>query len=206
MDSISIKIILLLLLLSSINGFSQQQKQRVDTYQLALKAELERHLYPQVNAKTTKELAVFLVLPHVGNNSSLRLIERNGKGYIEIRYLHRNVGTEVLTAFISNKYSELSIPSDSFIVEVSECFKIKVLSAFRETVNQKITIDSDHNIIETYDGTNYNFWLNENDKTKSISIRDDGDTRYYGWKFAKINLQIIDDIKNGVFDESKYKM
>jgi hypothetical protein len=80
-----------------------------------------------------------------------------------------------------------------------------MLDAFRQTVNQKF-VDLFQKKIEIYDGTNYNFWLNEDAKTTTINIREDVDARCYGWKFAKLNLQIIDDIKSGVFEESKYNL
>lgn len=205
--TISLKFILVVVIsILSNSCFGQiQQKQRVDTFGIALRMEHKKHLFPTVDSLTTKELAVFVLSPHVKPNASLRMIERNTKAYIEVRIMYKNLSAEVITAFRNHCYNQLKLQKDSFTVEISDSFRTKMLVAFRLTVNQKFT-DLFPKQVSIYDGTNFNFWLNENDKTKSISIRDDGDTRYYGWKFAKINLQIIDDIKTGVFDESKYKM
>ncbi len=202
-----LKVILVLCLsILSISCFGQiQRKLRVDTFGIALRMEHKKHLYPIVDSLTTKELAVFVLSPLVKPNASLRLIERNAKAYIEARILYKNVSSEVITAFKSHNYKQLIIQTDSFTVEVSQCFKTKMLDAFRRTVNQKF-VDLFPKKIVVYDGTNYNFWLNEDAKTTAINIQEDGDARYYGWKFAKLNLQIIDDIKNGVFDESKYEI
>lgn len=62
------------------------------------------------------------------------------------------------------------------------------------------------NELVAFDGTNFNFWLNEGAITTSKIIQEDGDARNYGWNFAKLNLRIIDDIKKGVFDESRYEL
>ena len=207
MATTSLKISLVLgISLLTISCFGQiQRKQRIDTFGIALRKEHKKHLYPSVDSLTTKELAVFVLSPHVKPNASLRLIERNAMFYIEVRIMYKNVSAEVIQAFRNHCYNQLELHTDSFTVEMSEDFKNKMLVAFRQTVNQKF-VDLFPKKTEIYDGTNYNFWINEEAKTTVINIREDGDSRYYGWKFAKINLQIIDDIKNGVFDESKYKM
>jgi hypothetical protein len=181
-----------------------QRKQRVDTFGIALRMEHKKHLYPTVDSLTTKELAVFVLSPHVKPNASLRLIERNAKFYIETRILDKNISAEVIMAFKNRNYKQLKLQSDCFTVEVSDVFKTQMLDAFRQTVNQMF-VDLIPKKIEIYDGTNYNFWLNEGAKTTSKIIQEDGDDRYYGWRLAKLNLQIIDDLKNGVFEESKYE-
>ncbi|NDP20516.1 MAG: hypothetical protein GZ091_05500 [Paludibacter sp.] len=181
----------------------QPRKQQVDTFGIALRMEHKKHLYPTVDSLTTKELAVFVLSPHVKPNASLRLIERNAKAYIEARILYKNVSAEVITAFRNHNYKQLKLQTDSFSVEISDSFKTKMLYAFRKTVHQKF-VDLFPKKIEIYDGTNFNFWIYEDSKTTSINIREDRDSRYYGWQFAKINLQLIDDLKNGMFNESKY--
>ena len=192
-----------MVLFGTINCMAQFQKKKVDAVQTAYFSELKKYLYPPVDSLTTKELAVFVLFPNEKPNSSLRVIERKSKTYIEVRILHKNVGVELLTAFKSHNYRQLALQSDSFTVEVSKYFKFRILEAFRKTVNEKF-IDMFPRKIEIYDGTIFNFWFNENTKTTSKNIREDGNSMYFGWKFAKINLQIIDDIKNGVFEESKY--
>lgn len=199
-------IIILYFFLLNISCFAQiQRKERVDTLGIALKVEHKKYLYPTVDTLTTKELAVFVLYPQVEPNASLRLIERNGKAYIDTHILYKNISSEVILVLKNRNYKQLKLQSDCFTVEVSDVFKTKMLDAFRQTVNQKF-VDLFPKKIEIYDGTNYNFWLNKGAKITSINIREDGDARYYGWKFAKINLQIIDDIRNGVFDESKYEL
>lgn len=199
-------ILILCLFVLSISCFGQtQRKQRVDTFGIALRQEHKKYLYPTVDSLTTKELAVFVFSPPVKPNASLRLIERNGKTCIEVHILYKNISAEVTTSFRNHNYKQLTIQTDSFTIEISECFKPKMLDAFRQTVNQKF-VDLFPQKIEIYDGTNYNFWLNEDTIITAINIREDCDARYYGWKFAKLNLQIIDDIKKGVFEESKYNL
>lgn len=199
-------IALALMFIFSLSSYGQiQRKQRVDTFGIALRMEHKKHLYPSVDSLTTKELAVFVLSPPVKPNASLRLIERNGKAYIEVRILHKNISNAVISAFRDHNYKQLKLQSDSFSVEIRDSFKTKMLDAFRQTVNQKF-VDFYPKKIEIYDGTNYNFWLKEGAKTTSKGIREDGDARYFGWQFAKINLQVIDDIKNGVFNESKYEI
>ncbi|NDP20517.1 MAG: hypothetical protein GZ091_05505 [Paludibacter sp.] len=185
-------------------GQIQQNKHRVDTIGIAIKSELQKHLYPPVDSLTTKELAVFVLFPLGKPNSSLRLIEKNGKTYIEVRSLYKNVGEETLMAFVNHNYKPLSIQTDSFTVEVSRCFKNIMLDAFKKTVHEKF-INMFPKKIQLYHGTSFKFWTNENGNTVSINIKKDSDPLYFGQKFAKINLQIIDDLKNGVFDELKYE-
>jgi len=206
MATISLKISLVLVIsLLTISCFGQiQRKQRIDTFGIALRKEHKKHLYPSVDSLTTKELAVFVLSPHVKPNASLRLIERNARFYIEVRIMYKNVSAEVIQAFRNNCYDQLELHTDSFTVEMSEDFKNRMLVAFRQTVNQKF-VDLFPKRIEIYDGTNYIFWMNEGAKTTSKIIQEDGDDRYYGWRLAKLNLQIIDDLKNGVFEESKYE-
>lgn len=202
-----LKVILVLFIsILTNNCFGQiQRKQRVDTFGIALRMEHKKHLYPTVDSLTTKELAVFVLSPHVKPNASLRLIEKNGNAYIEARILYKNVSAEVITAFRNHNYKQLKLQTDIFTVKISDGFKTRMLNTFKKTANQKF-VDLFPKNLEIYDGTNYNFWINEDAKTMAINIREDGDARYFGWEFAKINLQIIEDIKNGVFDESKYKL
>jgi hypothetical protein len=125
MVTTSLKVTLVLFIsILSLSCFGQiQRKQRVDTFGIALRKEHEKHLYPTVDSLTTNELAVFVLSPHVKPNASLRLIERNGKAYIEARILYKNVSAEVITAFRNHKYKQLTIQTDSFTVEISQCFK-----------------------------------------------------------------------------------
>lgn len=202
---LKVSLFLIFLLLDvSCYGQIQQNKHRVDTIGIAIKSELQKHLYPPVDSLTTKELAVFVLFPLGKPNSSLRLIEKNGKIYIEVRFLYKNVGEETLAAFVNHSYKPMTLEIYSFTVEVSRCFKNIMLDAFKKTVHEKF-IDMFPKKIELYHGTSFKFWINENGNTVSIVIKKDSDPLYFGQKLAKINLQIIEDLKNGVFDESKYE-
>lgn len=202
---LSPKVVLLVsLCLITANILAQKpRKERVDTFGIALRMEHKKHLHPTVDSLTTKELSVFILSPQVKPNASLRLIERNTKTYIEARILYKNISNETISAFKNHNYKQLKLKLDSFNVEISDSFKVKMLDAYRQTVNQKF-IDLFPKKILLYHGTNLNFWINEDGTMKSKNIREDMDAIYYGWQFAKINLQIIDDLKNGAFDETKY--
>jgi hypothetical protein len=198
------KFIIIVLFAFFANSTAQPlRKNRVDTFRIALKTELKKHLYPQVDSLISHELAVFVVFPYAEPNSSLRLIEKNEKYYLEVRLVQKNVNAEVIRAFANHRYTPLTLPTDSFCVQVSEKFKNSMLVVFRKTVHEKFT-DLFPKQIQIYDGTNYNFWINENAKTTSKTICEDGDAMYFGWKVAKINLQLIMDVKTSLFDETKY--
>ena len=110
------------LIFTTLNSYTQSQKKKIDTVQISYGEELKNHLYPPVDSLATMDLALFIVFPEINPNSSLRLIEKNGKSYLEVRCLEKNVWVEVLTSFLNHSYKPMTLKVNYFSVSVSEQF------------------------------------------------------------------------------------
>ena len=212
----------LILFLTAGNSYAQTRKQRVDTVQISYFAELKKHLYPPVDSLTTKELALFTVFPEVKPNSSLRLIEKNSKFYLELRYLEKNIWVEVLTSFVQHSYKPMTLKVEYFIAPLSTQFATKVLAVFSKVkelrgngqkIYEKGKLLTGH--FDFFDGSSYNFITYINGKMESTNIQVDESDPYntdpiessdYIYKVKLTNIRIINDMKNGTFKESKYEI
>lgn len=189
----------------ALNGFAQTHK-RVDTVQIAYYAELEKHLYPPVDSLTTTELSLFVVFPEVNPNSSLRLIvKKNGESYLEVRSLEKNVWVEVLTSFVNHCYKPMMLKVNSFSAPINNQFENRMLCVYNKVITlHNNRIKSKENMI--FDGTSYVFTTDNNGKKISTTINSDLESTDYRFLVSNTNLQIINDLKNGTFSESKYEI
>lgn len=218
---LSVSLFFILFLIAG-NSYAQTRKQRVDTVQISYFAELKKHLYPPVDSLTTKELALFTVFPEVKPNSSLRLIEKNSKFYLELRYLEKNIWVEVLTSFVQHSYKPMTLKIDYFSVPLSKQFATKILEVFskvkelrgnRQKIYEKGKLLTEH--FDLFDGSSYNFITYINGKVESAGIQvsesdpyntDPIESSDYIYKVKLTNIKIINDMRNGTFKESNYEI
>jgi hypothetical protein len=189
----------------TLNGFAQTQRKRVDTVQVAYFAALKKHLYPPVDSLTTRELALFVVFPEVEPNSSLRLIDKNGKTYLEVRSLEKNLWVETLTSFANHSYTPINLKVNVYSTIVSQQFANNMVEAFNEVIARQNSQPKPEPY-SIYDGTIYDFSINDNGKIASVSINADVDSTDVRMQVVTANLQIITDLKNDSFDQSKYQI
>lgn len=187
----------------TLNGFAQTQRKRVDSVQLAYFAELKKHLYPPVDSLTTRELALFTVFPEIKSNSSLRLIEKNGKTYLEARSLEKNLWVETLTSFSNHSYVPLNLKVNVYAEIVTQQFTNNMLEVFNKAI---VWLNNQPKTNRIYDGDSYDFRISDNGKITSASVNADLDSTDVRMQVINTNLQIINDLKNGSFSESKYQI
>lgn len=99
----------------------------------------------------------------------------------------------------------MKLKVNNFSVSVSEQFSKMILVVFNKVKLWNCNkINSKKNWV--YDGTSFDFRINDNGKITIISFNSDLDSTDYRLQVANTNLQIINDIKNGSFDELKYSI
>lgn len=194
---------LMLLILTGF-GFSQSITKRIDTHKL-YKTELEKHLFPPVDTLNTVQVLLFMVIPEVDPNSSLRIIDIGEKSFLEVRYLEKNVWVELLTSLVEHRYKPMSLKIHFLSVPISKYFKNKMLTAFIKVImlNESEIKPSRSQI---FDGTNYSFRTYENGEIKYASMNSELNSYDFRNKVSLTNIQIINDIKNNSFNESNYEI
>lgn len=208
------KYIFLAIYLSNINCVScQSSKERIDI-SMSLSIELINHLNPPFITKDTTEVAVFRVKPEVKPDSSLRVIETKEQSYLEVRYLDKNIWYELFASIKEHRYPPLFLKVHLYSIPISNSFKNRILKVFAETISLNEEMMKLPRKYDFFDGTFYGFKINSNGKITETTINDDSelyqktttgkhDLRYL---VKTTNLRIINDVRNGTFNESKYEI
>lgn len=200
-NKFALGIVLLFFLISPANG------QLSSRY----KEEIKKRLNPEVDTTTTKIVALFVMRPSFKSpESSIRIININNKSFIETRFLSSNLWE----AMISQSPDKLmSISTNYFSEPISNSFKNKILVNFSKVIENNKSDDESEKLkkipgqsvrIRLYDGTIYEFEVNNDMSVKHTIIKREpiiGDLYY---KVTTTNDQIINDLKNGTFNELKY--
>jgi len=182
--------------------------------QFDYRLELEKRLYPKVDTATTKEVALFISKPSfVEPEYSIRIIDIGNQSFIEARILDKNLWHE---QFKQNKQTDsLSVESYCYSAPVSTTFRNKVVVAFSKIIvlNQnKIKANELPNASGIYkgrqifDGTCYEFKINDNGKILSTTLADELKYNDFEYQVAMTNLRIIDALKRHFFNDSVYKV
>jgi len=210
-------LISLSLLLIAGTAFSQYGTKRFNYH-----FELEKRLYPRIDTIITKEIVLFCAEPSFKTpEQSIRIIETGNQFFIEARILEKNLLDELHRI---NPNESLSIDTHFISSPVSETFKNRMLDAFsklivyqRSTIKpkkitkttieyrngKKITIEEKEGP-DFFDGTSYFFRTNENGVSTETKISCPLDANDFRNLVSTTNLQIIKDLMNNSFNESKY--
>jgi hypothetical protein len=183
---------------------------------------LKTYLSPPIDTTTTKEIASFIGItvpmrrtPFIPEHS-IRIIKSGNHFSIEARIFGENLSK------IKNEY-EISVldgkdtkfyPIEIFtsIMPISDSLKDRMLSIFYKVISYghvkpSRIVNADGSItLSIYEGPTYEFVINDSVHSQStigfsLDPTDSTDLRN---KVIKTNLQIVNDLKNNIFDESKY--
>jgi hypothetical protein len=179
-------------------------------------SELKIYLNPPIDTTTTKEIAFFMgASTYPIPEHSIRIIKSRNKFSIEARIFGKNL-SKVITE------NELSIlqgkNKDSYTIEtftsikpISDSMKEKMLIVFNkvityndDSVKSMVKLNADGTTsLMIYDGPIYKFRVNNKDHLQ-MDIQYPLDSTDFRSLVVKTNFQIINDLKNNSFYESKY--
>lgn len=200
MNRLKIINLIVAVLITSI-GYSQQ---------LSYEFELQKRLNPVIDTLTTKEIALFTAIATDVPEHSIRIVEKNSHLFIEVRILEKNLAKE----YYSIEKKTNSLKTIEFTKPISNAFRNKVVKAFYKVIdlhaktNKPISYeDSNGNIhLRLYDGSIYEFTIKDNNIWSSAKIEYDLDPTDFRYRIAITNMQLINDMRNGTFKESKYEI
>lgn len=208
---------LLALLLMTSHVYSQYGRVR-----FSFKSELEKRLFPQIDTTSTKEIVLFYEMPSFDNpEQSLRIVEIGNQSFIEARILERNLWIE-LNRIKPN--DSLSVETCYFAASISNSFKNKMLATYSKVIvfhkntirpkkiirksfryhNGKVIGEDEVEGPDIFDGTSYEFRINDSGIMSNTKIRCPLGSNDFRYIVSMTNLQIINDLKNNSFNESKY--
>ena len=179
--------------------------------QLSYESELQKRLNPVIDTLTTKEIATFTAIETDVPEHSIRIVEKNSQLYIEVRILEKNLAKEYYS--IEKKKID-SLKTIEFTKPISTTFRNKLLMAFYKVIdlhsktNKSVSYqDANGDVhLRLYDDPIYKFTVKDNDSWSSAKIEYDLDPTDFRYTVAITNLQLINDLKNGTFSESKYEI
>jgi hypothetical protein len=178
--------------------------------QLSYESELQKRLNPVIDTLTTKEIALFTAIATDVPEHSIRIVEENSHLFIEVRILEKNLAKEYYS--IGKKIDFFK--TIEFTKTISNAFMNKVVKAFYKAIDlhsktNKSASYQDANgdvHLRLYDGPIYAFTVKDNNIWSSAKIEYDLDPTDFRYTVAITNLQLINDLKNGTFSESKYEI
>ena len=176
--------------------------------------ELEKRLYPKVDTATTKEVALFISKPSfVEPEYSIRIIDTGNQSFIEARILEKNLWHE---QFNRNKQADsMSVRTHFYSAPVSNLFRNKIIKAFSKIIianENKVKANELPNTSGIYkgprifDGTCYDFKINDNGKLIATTIDDELKYNDFEYRVVMTNLRIVDVLKRHFFNDSVYQV
>lgn len=220
MKSVKTKI-LCLLVLFLIKGLVYGQ---YGTVRFNYNLELEKRLFPKIDTATTKEIVLFCERPSFDNSEqSLRIVAIDNQSFIEVRILEKNLWIELNRIKPSDS---LSVKTDFFSAPISNSFRAKMLETFSKViVLDKSTVKPKRVIKKTveykkgkwvtveekegpdfFDGTFYLFRINDGGIKSNTTIACPSSSDDFRYQVSMTNLQIINDLKYGTFNDLKYEI
>jgi len=186
------------------------------------RSEIEKHLFPKIDTTTTKEIVLFCATPLFDSaEQSIRIVEIGNQSIIEVRVLEKNLWGELHKIKASDS---LSIKTYLFSAPVSESFRNKMLVAFSKVIvlhnstikpkkiirksfghqNGKLIGEDEVEGPDIFDGTSYLFRINEIGSISNTTISCPLGSDDFRYLVSMANMQMINDLKNDLFNESKY--
>lgn len=178
--------------------------------QLSYESELQKRLNPLIDTLITKEILSFTAIATKVPEHSIRIVEKNGQLFIEVRILEKNLAKEYYS--IGEKID--SLKTIEFTQPISNAFMNKVVKAFYKVIdlhsktNKSASYqDANGNVhLKLYDGPIYEFTVKNNDIWSSAKIEYDLEPTDFRFTVATTNMQLIIDLGNDTFSESKYEI
>lgn len=166
--------------------------------------ELLNRLQPQIVTMKGKQVVLYIAKPSfVDPEHSIRLIDSCNQSLLEVRILERNLWDE-LTNMSKNCDTIISLKTHYFSIPVSQKFRNKMLKVFSVAIKLNESRKRPNGPI-TFDGTLCEFTIFEKEEITS-TVDYDLEKKEFDYKISVVNLQIINDLKNGTFNESKYEI
>jgi|GEM_PF-2867135 len=190
---------LLLFVLSITRGNAQP----LPTYDYT--TEIGKRLHPGERLQNTVEIAFFIACPSfVVPEYSLSVVEVNNKYYIRARILEKNLSDE-LAKISRGKQKPIDINTSVYSGQISTSFKDSLLNTFRKTISTFTKKKIPEGVVCLFDGTVFEFEVFLQNEHEYVKIDVDLKDSDYQKKTTLLLDKIINDLKNGSFDESKYK-
>jgi len=184
---------------------------------LNYKSELKKYLSPPIDTMSTKEVAFYMVLESYPiPEHSIRIIQSGNNFSIEARIFEKNFSKALsdykLPILQGKEVTPFSIETFTYIIPISDSLKNRMLSTFSKVITYdddsiapKVTINANGSLsgVMLYDGPTYTFTIN--DKVHSqMDILYPLDSTDFRYQVVNTIFQLINDMKNKSFDESKY--
>ncbi len=167
--------------------------------------ELIKSLKPKIDTLKEKEVLLFIAKPSFVNPEySIRIIEKANQSFLELRIIEKNLWDELFRLRRIGA-SEVTLQTHFFSTAISSTFKKRMLDTFSKAIfiNENKEKPSEP---RTFDGTCYEFSISHCEKSSSIIINYELDRSYLEYRIANTNYQIVNDIINNLFNETKYEI
>jgi len=186
--------------------------------QFNLKHELQmkKYLSPPIDTSTTKEVAFYWGATYPIPEHSIRIIKSRNQFSIEARIFEKNLlraRTDYDLLIMEGKeMSPFSIETFTYITPITDSLKERMLNTFYkvisyddDSIKPKATIDANGTVsgVMLYDGPTYKFAINDNVHSQ-MKIQYQLYPTDFRSQVINTFFQIITDMKNRTFDESKY--
>lgn len=180
------------------------------------KKELIKRMFPATDTTSSKILATYLAVTDLEAEHSIRIIQVGNQSYIEAHIVEKNLQKELSlygSDFLRMKENvPFNIKTTENIALISNSFRDKMLKVFARVIEMtKIardptnTLNADGTItLMAYDGPTYEFTTHDNRKLSCAEIIYPLDSTDFRYLVTKTNQQLVNDLMNNLFDESKY--
>ncbi len=166
---------------------------------------IEKRLHPVEMDKSAVEILFFMARPYFGDPEySFSIVEINSLFYIRARILKKNLWQE-LSQLREKNQRLIPVHTPVFTKLISTSFKDSVLGAFRKSISSFRKRELPEGVVCMYDGPVFEFKVFSENDVDYIVVDDDINNYKYELKLTTLLERVVRDLKNGLFDESKYR-
>lgn len=178
--------------------------------------QMKKYLSPPIDTSTTKEIAFYWGATYPIPEHSIRIIKSFNQFAIEARIFEKNLlrsRTDYDLLIMEGKeLSPFSIETFTYITPITKSLKDRLLSTFDkvisyddDSIKPKVTRTADGTVsgVMLYDGPTYKFAINDNVHSQ-MKIQYQLYSTDFRYQVINTIFQMINDMKNKCFDESKY--
>lgn len=163
------------------------------------RAQIEKHLFPQIDTVMEKEVVLFIAIPSFNPEYSIRIVERENQSFIEGRSLEKNLWDELLEHRIKHFENSFLFNVNFFSRPISNNFKDSMQVAFMNVISNKKISDN-----MPIDGITFEFWIfDKRKRVRSVEVNTPM-TGTIEYRMAILCTCIVNDLKNQSFEEVKY--
>ena len=177
--------------------------------------QMKKYLSPPIDTSTTKEVAFYWGATYPKPEHSIRIIKSFNQFAIEARIFEKNLlrsRTDYDLLILAGKeVSPFSIETFTYITPITDSLKDRILRTFYNVISynddsikpKAKKVNGTVSGVMLYDGPTYKFAINDTVHSQ-MKIRYQIDSSDFRYQVINTIYQIINDIKNKSFDESKY--